>query len=427
MRQWLLFGFGCVICTLVISFHAKAGGVKKTKDIKSQLIIMLDGPDGAAHCIEIPELNREGWIKINHLRAGQERIKTNILLNEGQNFLNLSSKSSGVGQFSLDVTPSDASVYMNGKRLNGSLQNLSGPVGVHQIRAQKDNYHPKGSSLAITPCGSANLSITLEKIAPRPVVKKTVAKVTHLNPMPGETFKDCPTCPEMIVLKSGRFTMGVVDGGVAKDAFAKEVTISNPFAVSIFEITFDQWDACSRDGGCNGYSPQDNGWGRGGRPVIHVSWNDAQAYLDWISKKTGESYRLLSEAEWEYAARAGSNTNYSWGDELGSGLANCANCGSKYDALKTAPVGTFKANDFGLFDTTGNVWDWVSDCYAPDSYQKHQTYPEPYVATKSCNRVLRGGAWDLIGQGATTSFRFNANDQLRSNAIGFRIARDLQE
>ncbi|NVJ91787.1 MAG: SUMF1/EgtB/PvdO family nonheme iron enzyme [Methylocystaceae bacterium] len=427
MRQWLLFGLGFVICGLVFSFHAKAGGVKKSEAIQSQLLIMVDGPEGKTQCIELPDLNRGGWLKVNHLRPGQEPLKTNILLNAGQNFLNLSSQSSGIGQFSLDITPSDAIVYMNGKRLSGALQNLSAPVGFHQIRVQKENYYTKGSGIAITPCGSANLSIRLQKIAPRPEVKKTVEKVSRLTPVSGETFKDCSTCPEMIALKPGHFTMGAVDGGVAKDAFVRDVTINKPFAVSMFEITFDQWDACVRDGGCGGYSPKDNGWGRAGHPVIHVSWNDAQAYLDWISKKTGQSYRLLSEAEWEYAARAGSNTSYSWGDDLGSGRANCANCGSKYDALETAPVGTFKANDFGLFDTTGNVWEWVSDCYEQDAYQTYQAYPKPYAPSKSCNRVLRGGAWDLIGQGATTAFRFNANDQLRSNAIGFRIARDLQE
>ena len=132
------------------------------------------------------------------------------------------------------------------------------------------------------------------------------------------------------------------------------------------------------------------------RPVESVSWNEAQEFISKLNERTGQSYRLLSEAEWEYVARAGTRTKYSWGNSVGSGNANCQNCGSRWDGKKTAPVGSFAANDFGLHDIHGNVYEWVSDCYDSDAYGIHETYPEMVGNWHvSCRRVLRGGSWDV--------------------------------
>ena len=142
--------------------------------------------------------------------------------------------------------------------------------------------------------------------------------------------------------------------------------------------------------------------GRGDRPVINVSWNDAQGYVKWLSKQTKKDYRLLTEAEWEYVARAKSTTAYWWGDEVGRGNANCNGCGSEWGGKQTAPVGSFAANPFGLYDTAGNVWEWVEDCY-------HGTYdgaPKDGSAWKDsadCDRVLRGGSWDIRRRGVVRS------------------------
>jgi formylglycine-generating enzyme required for sulfatase activity len=136
-----------------------------------------------------------------------------------------------------------------------------------------------------------------------------------------------------------------------------KVTIAKPFAVSKFAVTFDEWDACVVLGGCPQAS--DSGFGRGKRPVINVNWDDAQQYVAWLSRMTGRPYRLLTEAAWEYAARAGSTTAYFWGDEIGVGNANCKGCGNQTDNRETSPVGSFKPNAFGLYDTHGNVWQWV--------------------------------------------------------------------
>ena len=140
------------------------------------------------------------------------------------------------------------------------------------------------------------------------------------------------------------------------------MTIAKPFAVSKFEVTFDEWDTCARYGGCR-TDVSDFGFGRGQRPVIKVTWDDAQQYVAWLSKMTGEPYRLLTEAEYEYATRAGTTTAYPWGDDIGTNKANCNGCGSQWDNKQTAPVGSFAPNGFGLFDMVGNVWEWVEDCY----------------------------------------------------------------
>ena len=183
----------------------------------------------------------------------------------------------------------------------------------------------------------------------------------EVGPKAGETFRDCPSCPEMVVVPAGSFVMGSPRSEVGRDGdevLQHEVTISQPFAVGKHEVTFAEWDTCVSAGGCDGYRPDDKGWGRGSRPVIHVNWNEARSYVAWLSRKTGKEYRLLTEAEWEYAARAKTRTRYSWGDSVGRNRANCRGCGSRWDGRETAPAGSFAANGFGLHDMSGNVSEW---------------------------------------------------------------------
>ncbi|MEO1610517.1 MAG: SUMF1/EgtB/PvdO family nonheme iron enzyme [Pseudomonadota bacterium] len=227
---------------------------------------------------------------------------------------------------------------------------------------------------------------------------------------PGQSFKECETCPEMVVVPPGKFKMGS----------QVDVTISRSFAVSKYEVTFDEWDACVDAGACNGYKPGDRDWGRGRRPVINVSWHDATAYAEWLAAKTGKPYRLLTEAEWEYAARAGTTTAYSWGNKIGRNNANCDGCGSQWDDKHTAPVGSFKPNAFGLYDMHGNVGEWVSDWYG--TYERGpQTDPEG--PNTGQGRVLRGGSWYNYARDLRSASRSNYWPGLRYTNLGFRLAR----
>ena len=181
-----------------------------------------------------------------------------------------------------------------------------------------------------------------------------------------------------------------------------------------------------RGGGCNGYRPDDRGWGRGRRPVINVSWEDAQAYVRWLSRETGQGYRLLSEAEWEYVARAGSRTAYHWGGDIGRNRANCRRCGSRWDDKRTAPAGSFAANEFGLHDVHGNVWEWVEDCWNAS----YRGAPEDGSAWESgdCRlRVMRGGSWDYRPSYLRSALRIRSSAANRNFQLGFRVARTLTQ
>ena len=253
----------------------------------------------------------------------------------------------------------------------------------------------------------------------------------------GDRFRDCPECPEMVVVPAGSYRMG-------RQRRQHEVTIAAPFAVGKYEVTFAEWDACVRGRGC----PQgervadDQGWGRGQRPVIHLSWNDAKRYVQWLSRKTKKGYRLLSESEWEYAARAGTETAYSWGDEIGVNRANCIGCGGKWSefsvefhsefARMTAPVGSFAANAWGLHDMHGNVYEWVEDCWNR-SYEGSPADGSAWLRGNCDRRVLRGGAWNREPKYLRAAYRIwgviatrrNTEYHFRDDKLGFRVARRL--
>lgn len=243
---------------------------------------------------------------------------------------------------------------------------------------------------------------------------------------PGDVIAECSRdCLDMVVIPAGTFVMG--SGETAKETPAHQVTIRNSFLVSKFEITFDQWDACTAQGACP-YRPADAGWGRGSRPVMNVSWDDVQQYTKWLSQLTGMSYRLLTEAEWEYAARAGSTTRYPWGDVIkrdGHVMANCADCGSQWGRKQTAPVGSFSANAFGLHDMLGNVSEWVADI-GHDNYMGAPTDGTAWLRDGfKDTRIIRGGSWFVQSDSLHTANRIWINTEDRGFAIGFRVARSL--
>jgi formylglycine-generating enzyme required for sulfatase activity len=241
---------------------------------------------------------------------------------------------------------------------------------------------------------------------------------------PKDAFKECPACPELIVVPIGEFTMGSNDGE-ADEKPVRRIVLDKAFAVGRFEVTFAEWDTCVADGGCK-HKPEDRGWGRGNRPVINVSWNDvAEEFLPWISRKTGKQYRLLTEAEWEYVARAGGTGKLAWGDEVGRGRANCDGCGSQWDNKQTAPVGSFEPNAFGLYDVHGNAAEWVADCKT--AYDKAALAGQASPESEGCNRVLRGGSWYNRTGKIRAAFRGKASPAERLDWVGFRLARTLNQ
>jgi formylglycine-generating enzyme required for sulfatase activity len=236
-----------------------------------------------------------------------------------------------------------------------------------------------------------------------------------------------------VVVPSGSFIMGSPDSEperLVNEGPQHRVTIPKPFAAGKFAVTFAEWDACEADGGCGGYIPQDEGWGRADRPVINVSWDDAQAYVTWLSKKTGKTYRLLSEAEFEYVARAGTTTPFWWGASITPEQANYDGSAEPYKGggsigeyrQKTLPVKSFKPNPWGLYQVHGNVYSWTQDCYA-ENYNDAPKDGSPAKEISGCSRVLRGGSWFNSPQILRAAGRIRDYAEDRYYSIGFRVAR----
>ena len=268
-----------------------------------------------------------------------------------------------------------------------------------------------------------------EEMARKAEAERKAAEEAARRMAPGREFRDSLRSggegPQMVVLPAGSFRMGCLsydDDCQDGEKPAHNVRIARPFAVSVYEVTFEEYDRFADSTGRG--RADDEGLGRGRRPVINVSWSDAQAYVAWLSAQTGAEYRLLSEAEWEYAARAGSTTKYSWGDETGTNQANCRNdvCGDQWEF--TAPVGSFGPNGFGLYDMHGNVWEWVADCWN-GSYEGAPFDGSAWMQGDCEMRVLRGGSWGYNPGLLRSAIRSRLTTGYRSGSNGFRVARTL--
>lgn len=268
---------------------------------------------------------------------------------------------------------------------------------------------------------------------------------------PDTTFRDCPDCPEMVIVPAGSFLMGSPDaeeGRFPGEGPQREIVV-RAFAIGVYEVTFEEWDACVSDGGCDGYRPEDWGWGRGRRPVTEVSWRDARGYIEWLSEKTGHPYGLPSEAQWEYAARAGTRTARYWGESAAEqcryangfdqdlagtnekGLAMFEEYGLTFPSCSdgrgdgTTPVGSYEPNAFGLYDMIGNQAEWTDDCWNPD----HSGRPENdriRFSGDCSRRVLRGGTWGYPSEFLRSAYRFSFELEHRDNGLGFRVIRVIR-
>ena len=244
---------------------------------------------------------------------------------------------------------------------------------------------------------------------------------------PGRKFRDCTACPEMVVIPGGTFTQGSPaseEGRYSNEGPQRRVSV-RPFALGVTEVTVAQWDACLSSGGCN-YWPRDAA-GRGSHAMASATWEVAKAYIAWLNSKVeGRPYRLPSESEWEYAARAGTQTRYSWGDGVGRNRANCDGCGGSWDNVSVAPVGSFSANRFGLFDMHGNVWEWVEDCWN-DSYSGAPRDGSAWRSGDCSLAVLRGGSWRRWPDSLRSASRFWLTRGNWYPGTGFRVARTLPD
>jgi formylglycine-generating enzyme required for sulfatase activity len=238
----------------------------------------------------------------------------------------------------------------------------------------------------------------------------------------GAESKDCAACPAMIPLPAGSFMMGSNIGDPSEKP-PHYVSIAAAFAISRYVVTVGQWNACADVNGCPKLSTENSSMKNA--PARDLSWDDAQAYVNWLSKVTGKTYRLPTEAEWEYADRAGTTTKYWWGDQMRKGVANCKACGDPYHKEAPEPVGSFAANPIGLYDMNGNVWEWVSDCWH-NSYKGAPTDGSTWD-TPGCNmRVIRGGSWREGDDYMLSSTRFKYSPSVRQSQNGFRVIKELK-
>ena len=253
---------------------------------------------------------------------------------------------------------------------------------------------------------------------------------------PTDVFKECSACPEMVVVPAGEFVMGTPESEENSEDNERpqhKVTISKPFAVGRFAVTFDEWDACVAAGGCRRFRPGDKGWGRGRRPAINIWWDDAKAYVKWLSEKTGKDYRLLSEAEREYVTRAGTTTPFWWGSSISTDQANYDGSFT-YPPLgkgpageyrqKTVPVDSFMPNPWGLYQVHGNVYEWVEDCWH-SNYVGAPTDGSPWTIANCERHILRGGAWNFAPWQLRSGDRGAVASAVNLLPVGVRVARAI--
>lgn len=353
------------------------------------------------------------------------------------------------GVLRITTEPGGARIFINGERVGSSPTQVGQsfavevPVGEHRVEAVlpgEGSYESFGVAddvfVAANTLQPLHIEITDTRLsaagqAALGTLRDNARRVGSLRA--GDRFADCVDCPEMVVIPAGSFTMGSPSNEVDRsdhEGPRRDVRIARPFAMGVYEVTFAQWDACAAAGYCT-RGVDDAGWGRGARPVMNVSWDDVQAFLRWMNSQVdGNPYRLPSEAEWEYAARAGSDTAFWWGNRISPDQANYDgnfaynNGPTGVYREQTLPVGSFAANPFGLFDVHGNVWEWVQDCYV-DGYAGAPRDGSARSSSGCSLRVLRGGSWFNFPWFLRSAFRYRDWPVNRFIIFGFRLARTL--
>ncbi len=322
------------------------------------------------------------------------------------------------GMIKVVTEPGDAKVFINGKRKGNSpakagqsfaLKLREGEYVLEAVKAMDDGFHEyygkKEIFVASDSLQTINLALTKR-------VDKKKARARFLKKYPQGFIE-----PQMVKVSGGSFRMGDTHGGGDSDEKPVHRVSVDTFYMGIHEVTFAEWDACVNMGGCS-HAPDDEGWGRGRRPVINVSWEDAQGYIKWLNRKTGKRYRLPTEAEWEYACRSGGKAQkYCGGDNL-----DALGWYDKNSGGKTQPVGGKQANGLGLYDMSGNVYEWVQDWYK-EKYYGTSVADNPEGPSSGSLRVRRGGGWYGGAGGCRSAFRDFNSPGYRDDDLGFRLLR----
>jgi formylglycine-generating enzyme required for sulfatase activity len=293
---------------------------------------------------------------------------------------------------------------------------------------------PDRATIASTPSPTPSQAAPATDTAAAPeIIVTALPRGRERALKPQDMFKECSQCPQMIVAPAGAFLMGSPSDEPRRasgEGPQHKVTFKRNFAVGRYAITFDEWDACVADNACWGYKPDSRGWGRGNRPAINVSWNDAKSYLAWLSGKTGKTYRLLSEAEREYITRAGTTTPFWWGGAITTAEANYDGVpyggGAKGEYRgRTEPVDSFAPNPWGFYQVHGNIYEWTEDC-GHDDYQGAPGDGSAWASGDCGSRVIRGGSWDYDGEYLRSASRLAYAVDTRDVWLGFRVARSLE-
>ncbi|MEJ1296220.1 MAG: SUMF1/EgtB/PvdO family nonheme iron enzyme [Candidatus Sedimenticola sp. (ex Thyasira tokunagai)] len=302
---------------------------------------------------------------------------------------------------------------------NTPLQTVPGsvPLQSQPVAKRPVQEKPQVSSTEVPQTAPAGTFVQPEVKPAVPVIKETATGTLIQDGLTGGG-----RAPDMVYIRGGEFIMGSDRSQLASEERPSHKVSVGSFAIGRYEVTFDEYALFVR--ATDRKLPDDLGWGRGRRPVMNVSWDDASAYAAWLSRRTGKEYRLPTEAEWEYAAAAGSDTTYWWGFQIGENRANCFNCGSRWDHKSTAVVGRFEANPFGLHNSAGNVMEWVADCYH-GNYQGAPVDGSAWVDAGCREHVVRGGAFNKPGASLRTTKRGHHDADAKLFVVGFRLARDI--
>lgn len=328
----------------------------------------------------------------------------------------------GKGKLRVAADQPGAYIYVNGQKKamvgDEGYTNILLPEGEYEIRVEKESddgeFVWRGVRKTFV---GADTSLKVQVDLKKQASAKRLERLERLRPrieaLQAQVERD------MVTVAAGGFRMGCIEND--KDCYDSEKPVRTvqvgAFAIGRYEVTFDQYDLFCEATGRE--KPNDQGWGRGNRPVINVSWLDANAFAAWLSQQSGRTYRLPTEAEWEVAARAGTETKFWWGDAVGSNRANCDGCGSRWDNKQTAPVGSFAANKWGLYDTAGNVWEWTCSAWA----SPYDGSEQRCMTTGVAFRVERGGRWLNYPRSVRSAYRHDGAPGGRGYALGFRLAR----